>query len=96
MDIHDDLPKPEQIAWDMFCREALPAITGVMTQFICRQQSGLQTFTTEEATAVAKMVQLWTEAGSYFVDNVREEFPHIRDYQDIERLIQESRGPNHN
>ena len=96
MDIHDDLPKPEQIAWDMFRREAMPAITGVMTQFICRQQAGLQTFTTEEATAVAKMVQIWTELGSYFMDRVREEFPHIRDYQDIERLIQESRGPNHN
>ena len=90
--MNDSLPKPEQIAYDMFL-EAAPVLTDVMMQYLCRQEAGQQTSSAEEATAVAKMVQIWTELGGYFIQRVRTEFPGIRDRQDIELLIEETREP---
>jgi len=90
--VNDSLPKPEQIAYDMFS-EAAPVLTGVMMHYLRRQQAGQQTFSAEEAAAVATMAQIWTELGDYFIQRVRAEFPRIRDRQYIELLIEESRGP---
>lgn len=87
----DESSKSEQVAFEMF-REAARALVGVTRGYLRRQHAGLKTFNTEEANAAAKMVGIWTELGHFYLRRVREEFPHIRDHQDVARLIDEMRG----
>lgn len=73
----------------MMYREAATAFTSVMAEFL-RQQKDVSD---SEESDVATMIQIWTETGDFFIQRVRAEFPDIRDQQDVELLIEETREP---
>jgi hypothetical protein len=52
-----DQPRPDLILWDMFWRDAIPAVKGLMVPFIRRQREGMKTLTKAETTAVVNMVR---------------------------------------
>lgn len=85
-------PKPEQTANELF-REGATSLTETMTGFLRRQQTGTKELGDDGAKAVATMIKIWSETGDYFIQRVRAEFPGIRDRQDIELIIEETREP---
>ena len=90
--MNDQQPTPEHTEDELFS-EAATALTDTMTGFLRRQQEGAEELGDDGATAVATMIKIWTETGDYFIQRVRAEFPGLRDRQDIEIIIEETRKP---
>ena len=90
-----NMSEAERVAWEMFRWQALPALGKVLCAWHLRcghkSQSAL---VTDEAVAAVTMFRIWQEVFQFYTTRVREEFPHIRDYQEVERIIRESRDPD--
>ena len=87
----NDKPSSAEGLADELYREAAKALTEVMSAFLERQAAGSGDLGDDAAKNVATMIKIWTETGDYFIQRVRAEYPGIRDRQDIEILIEETR-----
>ena len=89
-----NMSKAERVAWEMFRWQAVPMLGNVLwTWHLQCERKPQNGWDGDEAEAAVTMLRIWLEVFEFYTKRVREEFPHIRDYQEVERIIGESRGP---